>query len=401
MFHPVIVANGRERRRVSRKGERGQGLALFFVAPHQFCGHMLRIGGRSAITAPDDFMGAANAFDTGVHGLLDLRGADFQCGKVIGYGFKIIFNVVLHFSMITRILPKMPDTKPMISVIIPTYNRATMLQSALESALAQDYPHFEIIVVDDASTDDTTEMLKAYKSVRVIRHEQNKGAAAARNTGIKAAKGEYVALLDSDDLWVFDKLSRQMAYLLESGVDACVCNTVYRKHNSEQLAPRPLPVNADWAKELVRGLGVNAGSALLVRKSLFDEVGYFDENLPRLEDWEWFIRFVQKGYKFGNAPFNGAIIQVGGAPSLASVAKSVDILRDKHGKTLRMDFEAALKLELAATKLWHGDFIGFTKGWFEAAVDYPPLAAAFMLKRVKRVMAGDAPRFFQLFFKKA
>lgn len=309
----------------------------------------------------------------------------------------------------------MPDTNHIndikVSVIIPTYNRASSLVPAVKSALAQNYRDIEVIVVDDASNDDTAIILaeKAAKSpnLRVIRHETNKGAAAARNTGIKASHGEWIALLDSDDLWVVDKLERQLSYLQEKGCDMGTTHAVFRRMGSEDLAERLLPEQESWTRDLVQGLGVNAGSTLLVRKNLFDEVGFFDENLKRLEDWEWFIRAMLLGKSFGNAPFNGSIIQVGGSPSVKAVSESTSILHKKHaqsvydkwGGDMSQRFQCALRLEVAATKLWQKDFIGFTSGWFDAATHHPMLAAEFFLTRIKRILLGDAPRFFQMFGK--
>ncbi len=101
-----------------------------------------------------------------------------------------------------------------VSVIIPTYNRAALVAEAVASVLAQTWRDFEVLVVDDGSTDGTIEALAPYASrLRLLRRESRGGVSAARNTGIKAARGEWLAFLDSDDLWLPEKLSRQMAYL--------------------------------------------------------------------------------------------------------------------------------------------------------------------------------------------
>ena len=108
----------------------------------------------------------------------------------------------------------MSEEKPTGSVIIPTYNRARMVDRAIQSVLSQTYQDFEIIVVDDASTDNTQEVVKECmfrdKRVRYIKHEKNKGGSAARNTGIKNEHGEYVGFLDSDDEWLPTKLEKQI-----------------------------------------------------------------------------------------------------------------------------------------------------------------------------------------------
>ena len=101
---------------------------------------------------------------------------------------------------------------PVVSVIIPTYNRAHLIGRAIRSVLDQTYQDWELIVVDDASTDDIPGIVKGFTDGRVkyIRHDENKGAAAARNTGIQAARGAYIAFLDSDDEWLPEKLERQV-----------------------------------------------------------------------------------------------------------------------------------------------------------------------------------------------
>ena len=102
---------------------------------------------------------------------------------------------------------------PLVSVIIPTYNRAALVAEALASVKAQTFRDFEIVVVDDGGTDGTWEALSAGQEIRVLRHPRRRGVSAARNTGINAARGQWLAFLDSDDLWLPDKLARQMAYL--------------------------------------------------------------------------------------------------------------------------------------------------------------------------------------------
>ena len=105
---------------------------------------------------------------------------------------------------------------PLVSVVIPTYNRAATLGRAIRSALEQDYAPLEIVVVDDCSSDGTTAILAEFgDSIRVLRHRDNCGASNSRNTGIDGARGEYIAFLDSDDYWRNDKTSSQMAFMRE------------------------------------------------------------------------------------------------------------------------------------------------------------------------------------------
>ena len=114
---------------------------------------------------------------------------------------------------------------PKVSVIIPTYNRAHLVGRAIRSVLNQTYQDFEIIVVDDGSTDNTEEVVKSFNDprIRYIRHEKNRGGSAACNTGIRAARGEYIAFQDSDDEWLPEKLEKQMQVFenTPTGVGGC------------------------------------------------------------------------------------------------------------------------------------------------------------------------------------
>src|SRR4030042_6253183 len=117
----------------------------------------------------------------------------------------------------------------LVSVIIPTYNRADCVTKSIDSVLSQTYNDYEIIVVDDGSTDNTRQILQSYVDKCLIHYiyQDNAGCAAARNSGIRAAKGQWIAFLDSDDTWLPDKLAEQMQYLSETGLDVCFTNTTF------------------------------------------------------------------------------------------------------------------------------------------------------------------------------
>ena len=113
---------------------------------------------------------------------------------------------------------------PLVSVILPTYNRAWTIADAIESVLQQDYPHIELIVIDDGSTDDTQKLLSAYEDEMILLEQANKGVSAARNNGIRKSRGELIALLDSDDAWDPQKVSCQVSFF-EKTPDAMICQT--------------------------------------------------------------------------------------------------------------------------------------------------------------------------------
>ncbi|MCK5508758.1 MAG: glycosyltransferase family 2 protein, partial [Desulfobacterales bacterium] len=113
---------------------------------------------------------------------------------------------------------------PLVSVIIPTYNRGWILKETLNSVLAQDFTNFELIVVDDGSTDNTQDILNSYKENIIVLQQNNKGVSAARNMGITSASGRFIAFLDSDDLWLPKKLSIQVDFF-NANTDALICQT--------------------------------------------------------------------------------------------------------------------------------------------------------------------------------
>lgn len=189
-----------------------------------------------------------------------------------------------------------------VSVIIPAYNRAHYVREAIESALQQTHRPLEVIVVDDGSTDETPQVLATYSEpVRVFR-QVNQGVAAARNFGVSHARGEYVAFLDSDDLWHPEKLEKQIERFEadpELGLVHCGMETF-------DDAGRVLEVNIDGAEGwvshemlLLRRLVIIApGSSLMVPRRVFDEVGGFDVRLPPSEDWDLSYRIASR-YRVG------------------------------------------------------------------------------------------------------
>lgn len=189
---------------------------------------------------------------------------------------------------------------PKISVILPTYNRAGTLSRAIRSVLSQNLDDLELIVVDDASTDSTTELMRGWTDPRLayVRHERNAGAAAARNTGVRRARGQYLAFQDSDDEWLPGKLEQQLRALetapLEVGL--ALCRLVRWDGRTAFYLPgagHPSLRTGDFRGALLRH-NFALTSGWFLRKSAFDAIGPFDETLPPLEDWEWLIRYHEQ-----------------------------------------------------------------------------------------------------------
>jgi glycosyltransferase involved in cell wall biosynthesis len=186
---------------------------------------------------------------------------------------------------------------PRVSVVIPTFNRAHSIKRAIDSVAAQSLRDFEVIVVDDGSTDDTERVVSeaGIPQLRIIRHPRNRGAAAARNTGIGAATGTYIAFLDSDDAWHPDKLARQIAALSVAPPNIKACATGFTSNAGGRiLTVRPDTSSALFRSQILFGCKICAGTTLVIERSAFNEIGMFDEQLRRLEDWDLLIRFVER-----------------------------------------------------------------------------------------------------------
>ncbi len=184
----------------------------------------------------------------------------------------------------------MPPRSSRTTVVIPAFNRADLLGETLESALAQSVPPLEIIVVDDASTDGTAAVAEQFP-VTLIRHSVNRGLSDARNTGISQAKGEYVAFLDSDDLWTPDHLECTTELLeLHPSADLAFTGAISFGERSAVRATvlEPFtPRNCYW--DLIAGCFVPIQS-VVVRRSVFATTGAFESGRRIVEDYEWFFR---------------------------------------------------------------------------------------------------------------
>jgi glycosyltransferase involved in cell wall biosynthesis len=181
---------------------------------------------------------------------------------------------------------------PKVSVIIPTYNRLSMLKEAVESVLAQDFEDMELIVVDDGSTDGTGEEMKGYGGrVKVLQHSENRGVSVARNRGILLAKGKYIAFLDSDDLWVKGKLKIQVTFLDDNPpYPLCYTDEIWIRKGKRVNPKIKHSKYSGWIFEKCLPLCTISPSSAVMRKTLFSKVGLFDEALPVCEDYDFWLR---------------------------------------------------------------------------------------------------------------
>jgi glycosyltransferase involved in cell wall biosynthesis len=245
--------------------------------------------------------------------------------------------------------------EPRVSVVVPAYNRADTLARAVDSALAQTLGDIEVLVVDDGSTDGTRALVEGWADprVRYLAHDANRGVSAARNTGVEAARGEYVAFLDSDDEWLPRKLDRQLSVLEDRGEGwvGAYCDVAstglslggriaaaVSKHLFRSAAPR------EGGRELAAALlsmqvFMGPGSTLLVERDAVAATGGFDEGLSIYEDWDLVLR-VLSGGKIAYVDEPLAVTHfTGDAPAEAYVAndrryleRNADLVDDLEGR---------------------------------------------------------------------
>ncbi len=199
---------------------------------------------------------------------------------------------------------------PVVSVVIPSYNRPHLTIKSIRSALDQGYPRLEVIVVDDGSTDNTWEEISKVDDdrLRAYRHEKNRGANAARNTGINKADGTYIAFLDSDDVWDQSKTRKQVSFIESSAYDAIYCDVEHTYDSHLGLMKYHIGsklTNTRWQKpeggeELVPlilsgQLNMGGSSTLMITKDLLLKIGMFDEDFQRHQDWELMVRVAKSG----------------------------------------------------------------------------------------------------------
>lgn len=217
-----------------------------------------------------------------------------------------------------------------VTVIIPTYNRARKSVRAVSSVLYQTFTNYEIVVVDDGSEDKTADCLVPFRhQMRYIKHPRNLGVSAARNRGIKASRSPFIAFLDSDDYWLPEKLSTQMAFFRQNpGIVACQTEEIWiRKGIRVNPGKRHRKPSGDIFNASLRRCLVSP-SAVMLKRSLLDEVGLFDEALSACEDYDLWLRISHR-YPIHLIPEH-LVVKEGGEPDqLSSKLQGLDRFRIK------------------------------------------------------------------------
>lgn len=280
-------------------------------------------------------------------------------------------------------------SRPLVSAVIPTYNYARFLPRAVESALAQTWPSMEVIVVDDGSTDETPQVLDRYaERIRVVR-QQNQGLCAARNAGIAAAGGEFIALLDSDDWWEPMKTERQMPKFEEPEVGLVYCDNwrvddgglVLGTHLETLPGPPP---SGQVTAALVRGNFIRVPQVIF-RRRIWEEVGGFNPSLNPTGDLDFYLKASYR-WEFEVVPEVLCSYRVHGG----SMSRNWRLMSEAYRQVMRehfvqgiapAEFQYLRELALASAELYsgyyayaEGELAEFRRCWWRAVKGAPGLA---------------------------
>jgi glycosyltransferase involved in cell wall biosynthesis len=282
---------------------------------------------------------------------------------------------------------------PAVSVVIPAFDRAAEIPTAIASVLGQSFPDFELIVVDDASTDDTVAVVEAIDDprLRVLRQAVNLGPAAARNAGAAVARAPIVAFLDSDDTWRERKLERQLAFMRARGLAiSCTGFELVREGRPGSETRLPDPPRLEMA-DMIENADVCLGTTMIVARDLFETVGPFDERMRRLEDWDWLLRlgtrqalhFVPEALAVHLAPASRAAIE----PTRAAARLILDKHLDAVGAVnpaLRRQLRAMTERHLAAASWISGQPLSAVGHGLRALSLRPSVTLDFARRRFLR-----------------
>jgi len=266
---------------------------------------------------------------------------------------------------------------PLVSVIIPTYNRAYILPKAIESVINQTFKDLEIIVVDDGSTDETPYIITKYPLIYV--KKPRKGVAHARNTGIKKAQGKFICFLDSDDYFVPEKIEKQLKFFEKNPQYKIVQTEEIWYKGNRRIFPKKKHQKAEgYFFDRAIKLCVVSMSTVMIKRELFDEIGLFDEDFWVCEDYEFWLRIaIKMPVGLIKEPL---VIKSGGRPDQLSALKGLDYYRVlaliKLFKNYQKDLTLEQKIMLFAEA--QKKFKIFYKG----ALKHGNLVKAFKLKKL-------------------
>jgi glycosyltransferase involved in cell wall biosynthesis len=293
---------------------------------------------------------------------------------------------------------ELPKSRPQVTVVIPTRDRWPLLSSAaLPSALGQEDVDLEVVVVDDGSTDETPVQLRsiADERLRTVRHESPRGVASARNAGIEAARGEWIAFLDDDDLWAPWKLRRQLDAAVPDA-SFVYCGAVVLDKRSRVLEVTPAPDATSLLTRLLeRNVIPGASSNVIASSALIRAAGGFDETLFQLDDWDLWIRLAAAGRA---AACEDVCLAYSLHPANMLLTSEEDVMREARfleHKFEQLRREQGVDFDWYSFLRWRAD--GYRRGGRRllAAQAYLDLAIAYRsfgdLGRAASVLAGSRP----------
>lgn len=261
-----------------------------------------------------------------------------------------------------------------VSVVIPTYNRAYVIERTIRSVLSQTYDALEVVLVDDGSTDNTEEVVNGIQDTRLVyvRLDENSSTAGVpRNRGIEAARGEYIAFLDSDDEWMPEKLKKQMdkfnSASSEVGVVYCGYSCVNRQTGKVIIDYLP-NAQGDVFQLAVEGRLRMSTDTPLIRRECFKKVGVFDTTLLGSEDWDMWIRLAQH-CEFDYVPEVLAIYYVYGEQKSANLERQIqgyEIITDKYKEYLTGNYLSKRLQLIGSLCCYQGDFKKAKRNFREA-----------------------------------
>jgi len=236
-----------------------------------------------------------------------------------------------------------------VSVIIPTYNRLEKLKRAIDSILNQTYKDFELIIIDDGSTDDTKEYLSKKEGIRYL-YQENQGVSAARNTGIGIAKGEWLAFLDSDDEWLENKLEKQIDFInANPSIKIVHTNEIWIRNGvrvNEKVKHRKM---GGWIYENSLPLCIISPSAVIIHNEVFKDKGLFDEDYPYGEDYDLWLRLTPY-YEIGFVE-TPLIKKYGGDEDQLSRSWGIDVYRARSLEKMLDDIKLSKEQKEKTLKL--------------------------------------------------
>jgi glycosyltransferase involved in cell wall biosynthesis len=289
---------------------------------------------------------------------------------------------------------------PLVSIIITAWNRAGTVEHAINSALGQTFQDFEIVLVDDASTDNIAEVVaaKTWPKLTFVRNKVNRGIAGAKNAGIEAARGRYIAFLDSDDTWQPRKLEVQLAALQQRNGAVPLSFTAFYIERVSGLRVARVPKRyGSWLESSLLGEMFALGSTLLADRVVFDKVGPLDEKIRRMEDRDWILRYFDHWGDMVMVEEPLAVIVNSGWPradlvrsSMAGIYAANKDRVARHGERYHRMFRSGMELEIATVEYRNREYLR-ALGRIAGLLARDPVYLGYTARRLAKKMSDRDP----------